>query len=113
MPRNFQRTDRVSDAMQRELALLIQREMADPRVQWVTISAVKLTRDMAYAKVYFTLMDEAEKESVAAVLNSASGFLRGLLAKKISLRHTPQLEFLFDETLMKANAFCALISQVV
>lgn len=113
MPRNFQRTDRVSDAIQRELAFIIQREMADPRVQWVTISAVKLTRDMAYAKIYFTLMEESQKEAVTLVLNAASGFLRGLLAKKVSLRHTPHLEFHFDETLMKANRLCELISKVV
>jgi ribosome-binding factor A len=103
VPKEFSRGRRVGDHIQRELATLIQQEIKDPRIGMVTISDVKVSRDLAYADVYFTLIstdmaptDRAESEEV---LNSAAGFLRSQLAKSLSTRTTPRLRFHFDVTI--------------
>lgn len=97
-PQGFQRTDRVADFIQRELADLIRTEMKDPRIGMVTIQHVDVTRDLAHAKVYFTLLGENRDSAAAAekVLAGASGFLRSALAKRLNTRTTPQLHFHYD-----------------
>lgn len=103
MPKEFSRGRRVADHIQRELATLIQREIKDPRIGMVTISDVKVSRDLAYADVYFTListdMSPTNRVESEEVLNSAAGFLRSLLAKSLSTRITPRLRFHFDVTI--------------
>jgi len=103
VPKEFSRGRRVGDHIQRELATLIQREVKDPRVGMVTISEVKVSRDLAYADVYFTLiaqdMSETNVKEGEEVLNSAAGFLRSQLAKSLTTRVTPRLRFHFDSTI--------------
>ena len=95
---------KVADLIQRELAILIQREVKDPRVGMVTISDATVTRDLSYADVYFTVLQtngtgEAEAEVVEEVLNNAGGFLRSQLARILSTRTTPRLRFHYDNTI--------------
>lgn len=103
MPKEFSRGRRVADHIQRELATLIQQEVKDPRIGMVTISEVKVSRDLAYADVYFTLISHDLAETNIAeseeVLNSAAGFLRSQLAKSLATRTTPRLRFHFDVTI--------------
>ncbi|HEY7775694.1 MAG TPA: 30S ribosome-binding factor RbfA [Kineobactrum sp.] len=99
MAKEYSRTQRVADYLQRELAQLIQQELRDPRIGMVSITSVDVSRDMGYAKVYFTRLgsDSAEeaKES-AEVLNKAAGFLRTQLSRDSNMRSVPQLRFYFD-----------------
>ena len=79
MAREFSRTQRVADYLQRELAVLIQREMRDPRVGMVSITGVDVSRDLGYARVFFTVLgcdSEDEASGVTEALNKAAGFLR-------------------------------------
>jgi len=103
VPKEFSRGRRVADHIQRELATLIQQEIKDPRIGMVTISDVKVSRDLAYADVYFTLisadMSPTNMSESETVLNSAAGFLRSQLAKSLSTRITPRLRFHFDVTI--------------
>jgi ribosome-binding factor A len=83
------RTHRVADQMQRELALLIQRDIRDPRLGMITITAVDVSRDLAHAKVYITLMNKDSEEDIAenlAILKNVAGFLRMQLGKVMKLR---------------------------
>lgn len=111
-----QRTQRLADQIQRELAGLIRLELKDPRLGMVTISGVKVSPDMGYADVYVTVLgqslDEKPDESLA-VLNSAAGFLRGELGRSIRTRVTPRLRFHFDEVTARGNRMAALINQAV
>jgi ribosome-binding factor A len=111
-----QRTQRLADQIQRDLANLIRLELKDPRLGMVTISAVKVSPDMGYADVYVTVigssLDEKPDESLA-VLNAAAGFLRGELGRLISTRMTPRLRFHFDEVAARGNRMAALINQAV
>jgi ribosome-binding factor A len=116
MPREFTRSDRVSDAIQRLLGTLIPQEIRDPRVGMVNINDVTVTRDMAYAKVYITFVgaeNEAASLEAAAVLNKASGFLRSFLAKELSMRTVPKLQFIYDKTSIRGQQLSSLIDKAV
>jgi ribosome-binding factor A len=105
------RSQRVAELIQRRLAALIQQEIKDPRLPaWVTISAVEVSSDFSYAKVYFTSL-KAEPDQVLKVLNSASPFLRVQLAKALTLRIVPQLQFVHDESLDHGRQLQALIDK--
>lgn len=116
MPREFTRSDRVSDAIQRLLAQLIPQEIRDPRIGMVNINDVTVTRDMAYARVYVTFVgSESEAQSIeaAAILNKASGFLRSFLAKELSMRTVPRLQFIYDKTAIRGQEISFLIDRAI
>lgn len=116
MPREFTRSDRVSDAIQRLLAQVIPAEIRDPRIGMVNINEVTVTRDMAFAKVYVTFVgvdDEKQSLDAAAILNKASGFLRTFLAKELSMRTVPKLQFIYDKTSIKGQALSSLIDRAM
>ncbi len=99
MPREFSRGRRIADLIQRELAILIQREMKDPRLGMITINDAKVSRDLAFADVYFTVLGGNNAEAAEEVLNKAGGFLRTQLSKIMSTRTTPKLRFHYDSTI--------------
>lgn len=116
MAREFTRVDRVSDAIKRVLATLIQHEVRDPRVGMVNINDVEVSRDLALAKIYVSFVgkdsDSACRESAEA-LNHAAGYLRTLLAKELSLRTTPKLVFFYDKTAIEGQQLSSLIDRAV
>jgi ribosome-binding factor A len=116
MPREFKRSDRVSDAIQRLLGQVIPREIRDPRIGMVNINDVTVTRDMAYAKVYITFVGaetEAESLEAAAVLNKAQGFLRTFIAKELVMRTVPKLQFIYDKTAIRGQEISHLITRAL
>jgi ribosome-binding factor A len=109
-----QRTQRIEAEIQRVLAALIAREVKDPRVGNVTITAVSVAPDMGAARVYFTPFASASSaEEVEAGLRHAAGFLRGELGRRLRLRHAPRLEFRFDDTVEGAARLTSLIERAV
>ncbi len=116
MAKEYSRTQRVADQMQRELALLIQREVRDPRLGMVTVTAVDVSRDLAHAKVFFTLLGKDSDEDVALnreILNEAAGFLRMQLGRVMKLRAIPQLHFHYDESIRRGVHLSSLIDRAV
>lgn len=115
MPKEFSRTGRVADVLQRELAQIIQKEMRDPRVGMITISEVRVTKDLAQAKVFVSILDDEEEKvkQVMKALNDASGFLRTQLAGRVTLRTTPKLFFTYDDSLIRGNRLQKLIDEAV
>ena len=116
MAKEFHRSDRVADAIQRSLALLIQQEVRDPRVGMVNINDVTVTRDLSYAKVFVTLVgaeDDEACETSVAILNKASPFLRNLVAKELTTRITPRLQFFYDKTSVRGQELSNLIDRAV
>jgi ribosome-binding factor A len=116
MPRTSNRTDRVADLLKKEIALLIQNEVRDPRVGMASVTGVRVSKDLAHASVYVTLLgkssSEEAKEGIEA-LNKAAGFLRTLLSKQVSLRTTPKLKFIFDDTLARGQYLTDLIDEAL
>ena len=116
MAKEFARTDRIADAIQRILAMTITREVRDPRVGMVNINDVTVSRDMAYAKVYVTFVgrdSEEESQIAAKALNHAAGFLRGVVAKELDIRVTPKLQFFYDKTSVQGQALSSLIDKAI
>jgi len=114
MPKEFSRTKRVEAQIQRELAQLIQFEVKDPRVGLVTVSAVEVSSDMAYAKVFVTTLgDEESIPEMLEGLNRAAGFLRRELGKRLTIRLTPELTFVYDASVTEGARMSALIDSLV
>ncbi|KJZ16653.1 MULTISPECIES: 30S ribosome-binding factor RbfA [unclassified Halomonas] len=114
--REFKRTDRVADQLQKELAVLIQREVKDPRLGMVTVSGVEVSRDLGYADVHITLLGEQDPERIKEnlkVLKRAGGFLRSQVARRIKLRHVPELRFHYDESVVRGQHLSSLIEEAV
>ena len=112
--RSFSRKDRVSEQIRREIAELVRSEVKDPRVGMVSITDVEVTPDYAHAKVFFSTL--AGSETVDAVLEGlqkASGFLRRELGKRIRIHTTPQLHFVFDQSLERGADLSKLIQKAV
>jgi ribosome-binding factor A len=114
MPKDFPRSRRVAEQIQRELSDIIRLELKDPRVGMITVTDVEVTRDNAYARVYFTLLgDAARAEETTAVLEHAAGFLRSQLARRLRLRTVPQLQFRFDASVERGMRISRLIDEAV
>jgi len=112
--RDNSRGRRIADQIQRLLAELIQTEVRDPRLGMVTITAVEVTHELEHAKVFFTVLgDAAQAEETGHILNHAAGFLRSALARRLKLRTTPQLHFVYDTSIEHGNRLSALIDQAV
>jgi ribosome-binding factor A len=108
------RNRRIESEIQRVLAALVAREVKDPRVGNVTITAVQVAADMGTARVYFTPFASREPpEQVRQGLTHAASFLRGELGRRLSLRHAPRLEFLFDDSAEGAARLTRLIDGAV
>ena len=105
---------RIESEMQRVLAELISREVKDPRVGFVTITAVEMLGDMSMARVLFVPFGlRHTAEEVQAGLARASGFMRGEVGRRLSLRHAPRLEFKLDESIEHAHRLTHLIDGAV
>ena len=109
----YSRTIRVADQIQREIALLVAHEVADPRVGKVTVSGVDLSPDMRNAKVLVTPGRGTDGDASVDALNRAAGFLRSRLGRRVRLRRVPRLVFEHDRTLEQALRIDALIDAAV
>ena len=89
--------ERAGTEIQRELANILLLDAKDEDFKNVTITAVEVSNDLSFAKVYFTTLDD--REHVEHDLNNAAGFFRSLLAERLIMRHTPELRFIFDESI--------------
>lgn len=114
MPKDFGRSQRVSSEMQKELASILQREVHDRRIGFVTVNEVVLTKDLAVAKIYVTVLnaDEAGKKANIVALNEISPFIRHELAKRMRLRHISELHFYYDHSFDTGMRVSELLQEV-
>ena len=110
--REFGRAQRLGDQIHREVAVLIETRIRDPRVQDMTVTAVKVSRDLGHARVYYTSLSD-DREALAEGLTKAAPYLRRLLADQIVARITPRLSFVFDDSIERGRDMEALIREVV
>jgi ribosome-binding factor A len=120
MAKEFSRSQRVAQEIQKEIAIILQREIKDPRIGMATVSGVEISRDLAYAKVYITFLDVlAENHDPAKVTNGikalqdAAGYIRTLLGKAMRLRVVPELTFVYDNSLVEGMRISNLVTSVV
>jgi ribosome-binding factor A len=125
MAADFSRSRRVGELIQRELATMLTREVKDPRLAFVSITTVDVTRDLGLARVFYTVINadvnnqnghkkqSEDKEKVREGLEKASGFLRYELGHRIKLRIVPRLEFKYDESVLRGAQLTQLIDSAV
>ncbi|MDD2168667.1 30S ribosome-binding factor RbfA [Glaesserella parasuis] len=116
MAREFSRADRVAQELQKEIAIILQREVKDPRIGMVTVSDVEISCDLAYAKVFVTFLfdsDESAVERGLEGLNKASGYIRTLVGKAMRLRIVPELRFVYDQSLVEGMRMSNLVTNVI
>lgn len=115
MPKDYSRSRRIAEQIQRELAELIRLELKDPRVTGlITVTAVEVSADQSHAKVFFTLLGDAARIAETATgLRRASGFLRTQLAQRMKLRTVPQLDFEYDASVERGMKLSRLIDEAV
>lgn len=104
MNKGFERAERVASRIQEELAGALRTKVSDPRLSAVTVTAVKVTRDLRIARIYYAIPDgEKEKEAAARGFSQARGFLKRELAASLGLRYMPDLEFYYDTVADRAR----------
>jgi ribosome-binding factor A len=115
MKRGFDRTQRVADLIQKALAQILLQEMNDERFRFVTITSVEVSRDLSYAKVYVSMLqdDSAEIKQVIKDLNQEVKSIRYNLARAVKLRITPELKFVYDESTAHGFKISNLIDAAV
>jgi ribosome-binding factor A len=114
MPKDFPRSRRIAEQVQRELSEIIRLELKDPRVGMITLTDVEVTPDNAHARVYFTLLGEASRiEGAVAGLQHAAGYLRSQLAHRLRARVVPQLHFEYDASIERGARVSQLIDAAV
>ncbi|UVK78283.1 MAG: 30S ribosome binding factor [Sodalis sp. Fse] len=110
------RIQRVAEEMKKEISIILQHEIKDPRIGMATVSGVELSRGLAYAKVFVSFLNDNTLEQVKTsvkVLQDATGFIRSLLGKAMRLRLVPALTFAYDNSLVEGMRMSNLLSQVV
>ena len=107
--RESNRPRKVGDLIHQTLAEMLHREVKDPRVTGVNITAVDVSGDLAHAKVYYSVMDADQAEAAQIGLAKAKGFLKRLIGQHCDLRIVPELHFQFDDTIHKASEIERLI----
>ncbi|CAN2041595.1 Ribosome-binding factor A [Candidatus Magnetomoraceae bacterium gMMP-15] len=97
--KSFPRADRVGIRIKQELSELLLKNIKDPRLEMVTITTVKVSRDLRSARIYYSLLgDEEKKQNTAKGFKSALGFLKREMAARLGLRYMPDLKFFYDES---------------
>jgi ribosome-binding factor A len=107
------RIKRVAEQIRGELSQILREEARDPRIQLVTVTRVKLAKDMGAATIFYSPLGEdltdARREELHAAMEAVTGFARHLLSQRMKLRHTPQLRFILDESIAEGSETLALI----
>ncbi len=123
MAKEFSRARRVAQQLQREVAMILQREVKDPRIGMVTVSDVEVSGDLQHAKIFVTFLNYAEQDNEQSDaqrietglkgLTEASGYIRILLGKAMQLRVVPELRFAYDKTLVEGMRISNLVSTTI
>ena len=115
MAKEFSRTRRIGQQLQQELAMVLQRDMKDPRIGMVTVNEVDVSRDLSFAKVFVTFFDEDPEQiqSKLDALTKAAGYIRSLVAGRMKLRVMPELKFEYDSSLVEGMRMSTLVTEVI
>jgi ribosome-binding factor A len=104
--------DRIGSQMVKDISFILATEVKDKDIEFVTITDVKVTNDLSFAKVYFTVLQEEKKKETLDALKNATGFIRKMLADRMEIRHIPELEFIYDESIAYASNIENIIEKI-
>ena len=104
--------DRLGSTFEKTISQILATEIKDENIKFVTITGCEITNDLSFAKVYFTVLDMNKKEETVKALDKAKSFIRGEISKRINIRHTPELRFIFDESVEYGNKIEKIIDDI-
>ncbi len=107
------RIERVNQQLKREISGILQRELGDPRLEFVSITYVRVSRDLRHARIYFSVFGGEERQAGAQrALDNASGLIRKYIGQRIRMRYTPQLSFFYDESIEFSSKIDATLKEI-
>ena len=104
--------ERLNHNYQEVISTILMKEVKDQDIKFVTITGVEVTNDLSFAKVYYTVLDETKKESTKKALEKAAPFIRTKLAENVEVRHTPELRFIYDQSIAYGEHIDKLIAEI-
>lgn len=104
--------ERISDALIEQISYIVSNKVKNKDINFVTITDVKVSSDLSFAKVYFTVLDDSKKDSTLKALKEASGFIRHELRDRIEIRQIPELTFVYDESINEAKKIEDIIEKI-
>ena len=113
MPREFSRSQRMAEQLRRELAEIVQDEIKDPRLGFISFTEVRMSRDLSHAVIYCSVLNSEQLNESIEILNSAVGFIRKSIGRRIRARIVPTLKFVADESIIRGAAMDVLISEAI
>mgnify|MGYP001826804763 CR=1 FL=1 len=113
MPREFSRSQRMAEQLRRELAEIVQDELKDPRLGFISFTEVRMSRDLSHAVIYCSVLNSEQLNESIEILNSAVGFIRKSIGRRIRARIVPTLKFVADESIIRGAAMDELISEAI
>ncbi len=113
MPREFSRSQRMAEQLRRELAEIVQDEIKDPRLGFISFTEVRMSRDLSHAVIYCSVLNSEQLNESIEILNSAVGFIRKSIGRRIRARIVPTLKFVADESIIRGAAMDELISEAI
>ena len=104
--------ERIASMLEKEISYILMTEVKDPDIKFVTVTNVKLASDLGYAKVYVTVLDQNKKDETLRSLKAARGFVRRELANRVEIRHIPELDFVYDESIEYGKKIEDIIEEI-
>lgn len=104
--------DRIEKEMIKEVSFILANEVKDQSIQFVTITDCKVTSDLSFAKIYYTVLDTNKREEINKSLKQACGFIRKVLSERMEIRHTPELTFIYDESIEYGKKIENIITKI-
>lgn len=103
---------RLESNIVKEISYILSQEVKDEDIKFVTVTDCHLTSDLSFAKIYVTVLDDSKKDTTMKALNDAAGFIRRELADRVIIRHTPELEFVYDESIEYGKKIEKIIEEI-
>ena len=103
--------ERLNNNFQEVISEILQKEVKNPNLKFVTITGCDITNDLSFCKVYFTTLSD-NRDEVVKSLKNASSFIRGEISKRIEIRHTPEIRFIFDESIEYGNKIEKILKDI-
>lgn len=104
--------DRLNSTFAREISQILQNEVKDPDIKFVTVTGCEITNDLSFCKVFVTVFDQEKKKEIMQALDGAKSFIRGQLSQRVEIRHTPELRFVFDDSIEYGNKIEKIIESL-
>lgn len=104
--------ERIASNLEKEISYILANEVKDKNINFVTVTACKVTNDLSFCKCYFTVLDDSKRDETLKALKNAAGFIRRELMDRVDIRHIPEIEFIYDESIAYGKKIENIIERI-